>query len=641
MTRVNDVTFTIHADSPFQEMCCIGVKDSSQCEAVGRWRDGEQRQRVAQLLFDATFDSCGNPAGIGLTGWRFNIADTEGGVNSEASLLLPTWEHYGLEDRRSYNLEAHAGRRWFLHAANRYGITSITACSDGPPAALFERREAAASVIASSSPSICSRYATFLNSLCLYYHAAGINFSHVSPLKSGFPGISEVFDHHTLGAFCEKLEEELQGSRLQTEVILPDCMTIDWLLRSYEAKSSGVEINIRDDFDRYLDLELAGGSGNCNNSSDFLRFFALTNKNKRVNTVSAASYLTCFPQGDRLVGIRERLARTLAGIRQKRSFSFCVSEYSLRLPTKDSRIPKELYKHPMTNDTTGIDAALWTARVLIMDLAVSGCSSWFYSDAVTDYKGNGLITINENTRDDDLDTSRYETTKMMWALGQFSFFIQPSMRRVKLVRSDGRVPRDVVEGLMSTSFIRKDRIVVVFVNMSLATTVAQLRVSGIEGVVEEASVFNTYITTRSASLAVQRSYSLGQAFQIPAKSILTCRGRIVRSGYLYFIISVGNTGTAIEGSADANTTVSLNPLSQSNPYQLWKIASCGLNRVAIINQVTGFSLTASHSKGFPLFQDSVQKSVSQYQMFTITGMLSLIWFFFVQYPTREFSDPKI
>lgn len=42
-------------------------------EGIGKYWPEEKKQKIAQLLFSRQTDDKGNPLGIGLSGWRFNI----------------------------------------------------------------------------------------------------------------------------------------------------------------------------------------------------------------------------------------------------------------------------------------------------------------------------------------------------------------------------------------------------------------------------------------------------------------------------------------------------------------------------------------------------------------------------------------
>ncbi|SFL45056.1 O-Glycosyl hydrolase [Gracilibacillus orientalis] len=74
----------------------------------------------------------------------------------------------------------------------------------------------------------------------------------------------------------------------------------------------------------------------------------------------------------------------------------------------------------------GMDSALVLANTIHDDLTLANVSSWQYWIAVSKYDfHDGLIYTNEGTED-------VEVTKRLWAMGNYSKFIRPGAKRIKL-----------------------------------------------------------------------------------------------------------------------------------------------------------------------------------------------------------------
>ena len=58
---------------PQQTIHSFGASDCWRTQYIGKNWPLEKRERIADLLFNATPDEQGNPTGIGLSLWRFNI----------------------------------------------------------------------------------------------------------------------------------------------------------------------------------------------------------------------------------------------------------------------------------------------------------------------------------------------------------------------------------------------------------------------------------------------------------------------------------------------------------------------------------------------------------------------------------------
>jgi O-glycosyl hydrolase len=74
-TTLFGATLMIRVDPrvAYQAIDGFGASDAWQCAIVGQnWPEGK-RQRIADLLFSRDLDAQGNPRGIGLSIWRFNV----------------------------------------------------------------------------------------------------------------------------------------------------------------------------------------------------------------------------------------------------------------------------------------------------------------------------------------------------------------------------------------------------------------------------------------------------------------------------------------------------------------------------------------------------------------------------------------
>ena len=71
--RKDGLVFTIYLDSLVQQIRNIGASGCWYTEEIGKQWPDEKRQRIAELLFSRDFDANGQPKGIGLSSFRFNI----------------------------------------------------------------------------------------------------------------------------------------------------------------------------------------------------------------------------------------------------------------------------------------------------------------------------------------------------------------------------------------------------------------------------------------------------------------------------------------------------------------------------------------------------------------------------------------
>jgi hypothetical protein len=110
-------TITISTDNVVQTMDGFGGSDAWRTQFVGKNWPEQKKNAIADLLFSKEMDPQGNPKGIGLSIWRFNLGagSTEQGENSKVSDEWRRSECF-LNADGSYDFSKQEGQRWFLQA---------------------------------------------------------------------------------------------------------------------------------------------------------------------------------------------------------------------------------------------------------------------------------------------------------------------------------------------------------------------------------------------------------------------------------------------------------------------------------------------------------------------------------------------
>ena len=112
----------------------FGASDAWQCQFVGQHWPRAKRERIADLLFSRELDPEGNPRGIGLSLWRFNLGAGTA-EQGEASGIRNPWrrsECFRNPDG-SYDWSKQSGQQWFLQAARQRGVERFLAFVNSPP----------------------------------------------------------------------------------------------------------------------------------------------------------------------------------------------------------------------------------------------------------------------------------------------------------------------------------------------------------------------------------------------------------------------------------------------------------------------------------------------------------------------------
>jgi O-glycosyl hydrolase len=103
----------------------------------------------------------------------------------------------------------------------------------------------------------------------------------------------------------------------------------------------------------------------------------------------------------------------------------------------------------------GITSGLYIAKVIHNDLVNAQATAWHWWISVSpyDYK-DGLVYIDKNKTD-----GNFQSSKMLWALGNFSRFVRPGAKRIEASSSLG------TDGLLVSSYLNtNNELVTVIVN---------------------------------------------------------------------------------------------------------------------------------------------------------------------------------
>jgi O-glycosyl hydrolase len=438
-SRPSILTVTVNTYDGLQTIHNFGASDAWSIQFVGQW-PLEKRHAVADLLFETSLDIQNDPKGIGLSSWRFNI----GAGSSRQSNIYDSWRRadtFLSTDYSSYDWQRLPGQRWFLQAAKDRGLEQFIAFVNSPPINMTKNGNAfcdGSSGTTNLRSDKITDFAVYLATILRHFaDYEGIMFNYISPFNEpnwDWEGGQEGCRYYNsdINEVVDALYPELQNQGLTAEIEVPEAGDMGYLY------------------------------GNSTERGDYIDSFFNTSSsyyigNKVARKVAGHSYFSCWPEDDRLVGMRETLRNKL---NQYPGLEYWATEYCILIPGGEW-VPPQHRGYGNGRDL-GIDPALWVARVIHHDLTVAEASAWQWWLGVSpyDYK-DGLVYIDKN----EIDGNYYES-KMLWAMGNFSRFIRPGMQRVAVYRSDNATPDDTVEDLMVSAYYKSDDdiVVIVFVN---------------------------------------------------------------------------------------------------------------------------------------------------------------------------------
>lgn len=463
------IIFTIDLKRKAQTIENIGASGAWYSEVVGKNWSAEKKERMAELLFSKSFDSSGNPMGIGLSAWRFNIGGGtfEQGDNSGIRNQLRRVESF-LSPDGSYNWNKQQGYVWFTKKAAAYGVKDLIAFSNTAPVQFNKNGlgfKTEKDFITNLRDDKYSDYAVFLATVLKHFDAEGIHFNYISPVNEPQWDWSAKF-----GSMNQ------EGSPWHNKDIYKIAVTLDSALAAHQL---GTKILVTEAGDlTYL------YSRNNHASKQLQQFYAkdskfyLGNLSHLHKVIEGHSYFT--DHGDSMIiNVRKKLNDTTT----KYNVPFWQSEYSML---------GDGYKEGSKERRSTIDCALFLAKMIHYDFTVANATAWHFwnawepgrADAETRYN---LIALRNIT---DPRNADYTITKNLWALGHYSRFVQPGMQRIITERNDGSSLMQQAQDVMLSAFANESKLTLVIINYTTAATTIDLKIPGVKNI-KQAKRYNT------------------------------------------------------------------------------------------------------------------------------------------------------
>lgn len=501
-------TLNVNLDMPLQTMESFGASDAWQCNFIGKNWPSDKKNKIADLLFSNELDADGNPKGIGLSLWRFNLGagSTEQG---DASDISDEWRRTECFTTNgvSYDMSKQAGQVWFMKAAKERGVAKLLAFTNSAPVYLTQNGKAHASIKEfynlkeGKMPDLADFWATSLDKLKT---EQGLTIDYVSPFNEpqyNWDGSAQEGSPATnanIYSFVNVLSPKLQAKGLEAKIVVGEAGAYESLYKTI----SGIE-------SRSNQIDYFFGTNSAKNIA------GLSNVKK---TISGHSYWQAWPLNE-MISSRQSAASKVQAIG---GLSLWSSEYCVLESPGTSELPGGAGP----GRDLGIQLALWTARIVSTDIAIGGVTSWQWWTAISrgDYK-DGLIHVDDGASNG-AGNSDYckndgfiRDSKTLWALGNFSFFVKPGMVRVLIPELDNAA---ATTDVMLTAY--KDtatkKLVIVAVNISKSAKTYKLNLAG--GALTD-NKFTPYTTSETLSLKKGTAVDATN-FEIPAKSIVTYVG---------------------------------------------------------------------------------------------------------------------
>lgn len=430
--RVNDAV-------KHQTIDNFGASDAWTMRFLGE-ASAETVRQTADWLFSTECDAAGQPLGIGLSIWRFNLTagSAEQGDASRINAFT-RGESFFAEDG-SYDWDKLRGQRRMLREARARGVEHFLMFLNSPDVRFTQNGLATNTGRGDTynlKPECADEWASYMADVIegIARHDS-VRFDYVSPFnepdghwnwigpkQEGTPATK-----HEIAALTRRLGEEFSRRGLKTRIVIPESSDYRCLVGTYMTDSRrgyGIQsFFTRDSVDTYV--------GDVPNVP---------------RMVAGHTYWTTTPL-TMLRDMRVALRDTL----RSRGVDFWQTEYCIM--GNDEEIGGGGYDFTMRT-------ALYVARIIHHDLVFADARAWQWWRAVgEDYK-DGLLREFHDEGDAPSEW-RVRDSKLLWTVGNFARFIRPGARRVE-VECDGLEEATDPTGLMVSAYENADgsRVVVI------------------------------------------------------------------------------------------------------------------------------------------------------------------------------------
>lgn len=496
--KLNDEKQTIHS---------FGASDCWTTKFFGKWSNTGKKNQIADYLFSMDTDADGNPKGIGLSLWRFNIgAGTfEQGT---ASGIATDWrrEECFQNPDGTYDWNKHQGQQWFVQAARQRGVPYLLGFSVHPPVHMTitgngnSRKRTDLNLKADQYEA----FADFLANVARRFKDAGTPMHYISPFNEPQYDWGETSGNASqegtaatnaqIAQVVKLLGPKLAAKGVETQIAVGEAAQWKYLTKG----SSNRENQLAD----WFTPSSANYIGNVPNLAPL---------------ASVHSYFSTCPSSTLISERQEALAR-------RNSVNPALQLWQ----TEFGILGDICGQYNGSPRNTGIDHGLYVAKVIHHDLVLADVSSWQWWLAVSPYNySDALVYINDPSGAINVDGTKNDgmvlDSKQLWCMGNFSRFIRPGMKRVEASLEGITTPAQAADSYMISAYkdpASKD-LVIVLVNPTTASRT--LNLNALTGGQLASNALTAYTT--SATMSLKKSVMPADKIPLEAKSVITLVGK--------------------------------------------------------------------------------------------------------------------
>lgn len=430
-------TFSIDTQHPQQTIEHFGASDAWSMPSIGLWPEEDAQKQIADWLFSTECDKNGQPLGIGLSLWRFNLGAGSSEQGDSSYINRGTRTECFLQADGTYDFSRQAGQVRFLKMAKERGVPYLLAFLNSPPVH-FTANGLATNTGRDGTlnlrPDCYDAFAQFMaESVSGLEREHGIHIDYLSPVNEpdgswnwqGPKQEGSPATNREIARVARLASKTFTERGLQTQIVVDESSDLRCMLDVHDTS-----------------WERGHGIASFWSPDSIASYLGDTPLVPRL--MLGHSYWTNTP-----VPFMKRIRLRLREELGKYGVGFWMSEICIM--SNDKEIGGgQGYDFSMKT-------ALYVARVIHHDLCYANARSWSWWRACGANYKDGLIRVYDREH-------RSRDSRLLWALGNYSRFVRPGAVRHDI--SCGQEEEDPY-GLMVSAFQNKDGSwVVVAINYS-------------------------------------------------------------------------------------------------------------------------------------------------------------------------------
>jgi O-glycosyl hydrolase len=503
---------SIDLATKYQTMRGFGASDAWNFDVVGKSWSLVEKEKIAKLLFSSDTTAQGNPVGIGLSRWRFNLG--AGSAEQGTASLITNPEHRTecfmtsfdpLTKVATYDWTKQAGQVWFLNKAKSYGVPTILAFTNSPPTFFTKNGRTNTDVdLVNANTNLKTGYepyfALFLGNVFEHFKQEGINIDQISPINEPQYGWASASGQEGCPAKNEEaallfreIDKVITQKNLGTKQFIGEAARWDYL---YKAAADGKDVDkldqIKDYFDPLRTNTYVGNLPSMEKGISSHSYWINNKNNATIKSYRDDAWTAAKPYNLELYQSEYNL------LGQDFYDSYWLNTLSLcKLIQADL-----LYSNVSVWDYwTAAERERWGQRnrffLLSLKNTAQGTNVHNYSDLT---KAGGYVGVDKN----------------LWAYGNFSRFIRPGYQRVNVTGAGN------LDGLIGSAYISPDskKVVAVYVNWGMADVSTATTLNGLPTGMAVKSI-TPYLTDSLSNGLTKMAVTTSLSYNVPKQSIVT------------------------------------------------------------------------------------------------------------------------